>query len=488
MSSLKAQADYVNENYSDCLKQMAFEMKKTLTTQFSSQLLASGGNLLQQLNVIATTNTLNFNNNNDLVLYLLKTTQSLTNWLDSIPPSLTNLQANTNTTIFFNNIALVHHSIQKHSLSSLYFQRALAANAKFIDGCLLSDSQQTASETDENKSDSNNNHLNLLLTNRSYELTYNLGISLLFSKQPVAAFECLFKVTKIYGQNARLWLRIAECCIMCYRHSVTPNVSLTNETLNDLQKTSLDSNLTASNNEKILKLSEKIKCIQRSFGSGYHHKIQFGTNLTSELPSNTFNLNEMKKIKQEDSQLMARCVTLEFAYMCLHNSLKIIPTSQQIFTSNATKGPGGMDLLSQFKSKLNPKQSNLAEHLDDEGLDGVDNDFEENTNSSNDQQSAENVSTSNPGESTTSDLSPKSFMNKQSKPFATAHSSLFNCVWPSKPLNLSELQNLRSSILISLSYVSLCLKDYSNTVKYCNILLANDDLLNLKCPISKGNK
>jgi CCR4-NOT transcription complex subunit 10 len=60
-----------------------------------------------------------------------------------------------------------------------------------------------------------------------------MGITLLFNKQPVNAFECLYKLTDVYNHNPRLWLRLAECCIMCYRH-------LTPEASNNSQKTKED--------------------------------------------------------------------------------------------------------------------------------------------------------------------------------------------------------------------------------------------------------
>lgn len=478
--NFKTQTDYINENYSDCLKQLVFEMKKHLTTIFTAQQLTSSTNVLQQLNAIVTSNSLSFNNsnnintinnNNELVLYLLKTTQNLTACLDSIQSKNTIeplRQINANTTVFFNNLALVHHSLQKHSLSSLYFQKALNENTKFITKCLSPKTSDGAKKKDEQI---DSNYIDMLLMNRRNELLFNLGISLLLSKQPVAAFECLFKVSKVYGQNSRLWLRLAECCLMCYRHSVIPNSS---NDLSDLQTSHLDSTQTASNNEKILKLSEKIKCIQRSFGSGFHHKIQFGTNLTNDLAYNSLAINDLKKNK--DDTLVAKLITLEFAYMCLRNSLKLIPSNQQIFSNSSIKT--NSDLITQLKSlstsKLNQKQN--ENNLEEE-------DSTTEFDTENDQ--CDNPSTTS-NNTVDSDQSPRSRANKQQLNYA--QTGLFNCVWPSKPLNLSELQNLKSSILVAISYVSLCLKDYSSTIKYCNVLLSPDDLLNMKCPISKGNK
>jgi len=492
-SNFKAEFDFINENYSECLKNLGLEMKKTLTNIISAQKLAPNTNVLQQLNAIATTtNILNFNNNNnnvniinnnnDFILYLLKTTQNLTNWLDSIQSNndddddddndMRNLndplmQINSSTLIFYNNLALVHHSINKYGLSSLYFQRALNENTKFITKCLSSSSAAAAASSSSNHLNNSNsnpnkleeqeqevanlpedNHLKFNLMNRRYELLFNLGISLLFNKQPISAFECLFKVTKVYSQNARLWLRLAECCIMCYRHALTTTNENESESLSDLQNSSLDSTLTASNNEKILKLSEKIKCIQRSFGSGFHHKIQFGTSLTNDLPTANLTINDLiKKEQNDESHLMAKLVTLDFAYMCLRNALKLIPTNQQIFP-------------------VNKLSNNDNETLDTE--------FDDTSNY-------------NETDNTSSNETTKINKNHQQQQQIN-QSGLFNCVWPSKPLNLSELQSLKSSILVSIAYVALCLKDYSNTIRYCNVLLANDDLLNMKCPISKGNK
>lgn len=53
--------------------------------------------------------------------------------------------------------------------------------------------------------------------NRRHEILYNLGIQLLFSGRPVVAFDCLVEVVQIYHTNPRLWLRLAECCIVAFQ-------------------------------------------------------------------------------------------------------------------------------------------------------------------------------------------------------------------------------------------------------------------------------
>ena len=52
---------------------------------------------------------------------------------------------------------------------------------------------------------------------RHYELMYNLGIQLLHCGQPTAALDCLLQTAGIFHLNPRLWLRLAECCIMTHR-------------------------------------------------------------------------------------------------------------------------------------------------------------------------------------------------------------------------------------------------------------------------------
>lgn len=296
--------------------------------------------------------------------------------------------------------------------------------------------------------------------NHDYELMYNLGISLLFNKQPISAFECLYKVVDQYNQNCRLWLRLAECCIMCYRHSLT----------NDQDSNQfIKFNSTSSGNEKIFKLSEKIKCIKKSFGNGFHHKIQVGSFITPDNPNVSITLNDFSK--SDDEMLLSKMMTLDFAYMCLKNALNLVPSNQQIFANQSNFDPSLNQLRSASSSRLGQQNS---ENLDDGINDSADLDYVFVTSTKiSDEQSSE--------------MSPNS--SKQLKRQQNQlQQRLFNCVWPSKPINIAELQNLRSSILVSLSYVSLCLKDYSNTVKYCNTLLSNQDLLNSKYPVSKGNK
>ena len=409
--SLNAQTEFLNENFSECLKQLVLEVKMSVNSALPDNQAAASTSIHQQLisavNSISVTSKSGASvNNNEYLLFLLTSTHNLTNWLDSLSlKSSPELQLiNASTALFFNNVAVVHFSLHKFNLSSLYLQRALDENSKFINKC----AERTESTSG-------------LQTNRANEILLNLGVSLLFSKQPIAAFECLIKAATVYKSNARLWLRIAESCIMCYRHSVG-TASINNPEL----PPALDITSSLSNNEKMLRLSEKSKCVYKSVGQGYHHKIILGSELSREPSYNGFKLSDWSNKSGE----LQKLATLEFAYTCLKTALNLLPS------------------LKEIEEAIKSIDERLADGLATEE-----------------------------GET-----------DEEAKELDSTRLKTFNCVSPSKPLSLSELQSLRSSILVNLAYVSLCLKDYANTIRYSNLILSIDHPLNAKFSISNGNR
>lgn len=60
--------------------------------------------------------------------------------------------------------------------------------------------------------------LKALSASRHLELLHNMGLELLLqNKSPEVAFHFLLSVVKVYPCNPRLWLRLAECCILVHR-------------------------------------------------------------------------------------------------------------------------------------------------------------------------------------------------------------------------------------------------------------------------------
>lgn len=59
--------------------------------------------------------------------------------------------------------------------------------------------------------------LNSIGMSRHFELLYNMGIQLLHCGKAMPAFDCLVEAVQVFRSNPRLWLRLAECCIMANR-------------------------------------------------------------------------------------------------------------------------------------------------------------------------------------------------------------------------------------------------------------------------------
>jgi len=63
----------------------------------------------------------------------------------------------------------------------------------------------------------NSRPLHTLNSSKKLEIKYNLGIALLHAGEPVLAFDFLTEAVRVYYMNPRLWLRLAECCIMVHK-------------------------------------------------------------------------------------------------------------------------------------------------------------------------------------------------------------------------------------------------------------------------------
>ncbi|VDI42445.1 CCR4-NOT transcription complex subunit 10 [Mytilus galloprovincialis] len=122
---------------------------------------------------------------------------------------------------------------------------------------------------------------------RHYELLYNMGIQMLHCGKPVAAFDCLVEAVQVFRTNPRLWLRLAECCIMTNRE----------------------------NNDDDRKLEKRLEVIQGSDGSGIHRKLRLGPGLRTD------------RVSPGTPAIPAS--TYEFAALCLRNALMLLPEETQ---------------------------------------------------------------------------------------------------------------------------------------------------------------
>ena len=114
-------------------------------------------------------------------------------------------------------MACIHHYLRKPNLACFYLQKAIKENEEAIKSFPKPEIPEELS----------NRPLYTLSSNKLTELMYNLGVALLYAGKPSQAFDCLTEAVQVYHMNPRLWLRMAECCIMAHK-SVSSNTNLIN--------------------------------------------------------------------------------------------------------------------------------------------------------------------------------------------------------------------------------------------------------------------
>ena len=152
---LKSQENFIHSDYSECVKNLIIYFTSSLTslTPDQQQQQTELNAAIQKLNsLIDDSNILKLKaavnslfvrfpsqnigtlhptimlNNNEFFLALLSSNQTIINSLDS-NKSLDKC-LNILTTVYLNNLALAHYSLNKYNLSMLYFQKAFNQSAK----------------------------------------------------------------------------------------------------------------------------------------------------------------------------------------------------------------------------------------------------------------------------------------------------------------------------------------------------------------------
>nr|XP_019549344.2 CCR4-NOT transcription complex subunit 10 [Aedes albopictus] len=124
-----------------------------------------------------------------------------------------------------NNMGLIHFAVKHYALAARFFQQAL-----------LFDQAATGNSSTEKVEGS---PLYCVGATKRPEILYNHGITLLHLQKPKEAFECLLVVLSSFHSNPRLWLRLAECCIMVHQQTQkeqTKNVATVLQHRKHLQK------------------------------------------------------------------------------------------------------------------------------------------------------------------------------------------------------------------------------------------------------------
>ncbi|KAM3173231.1 hypothetical protein ACTXT7_012906 [Hymenolepis weldensis] len=132
--------------------------------------------------------------------------------------------------------------------------------------------------------------LKALSASRHLELLHNMGLELLLqNKSPEVAFHFLLSVVKVYPRNPRLWLRLAECCILVHR----------------------------PNNLVDWRAESRSSCLQRVVGSGPMRKLIIGN---QGAPAKIQQSAKGTSVPPNDTS-----PTMEFAAQCIRNAYLLLP-------------------------------------------------------------------------------------------------------------------------------------------------------------------
>lgn len=183
-------------------------------------------------------------------------------------------------TMYYNNLGCIHFQMHKYNLAALYFRKSLQENNKAL---------SVLPPVDKNAPVSSRTLVTLGVSRR-HEILYNLGIQLLFSGRPVVAFDCLVEAVQIYHTNPRLWLRLAECCIVAFQLS------------DDFRQQCI----------------KKSDVVQDVVGSGPHRKIVLTPQTDKQCGTEE---------NRGQSAAMPAC-TLAFASLCLQNALMLLKSGE----------------------------------------------------------------------------------------------------------------------------------------------------------------
>lgn len=100
-------------------------------------------------------------------------------------------------------MGIVHFHVRHYAMAVRFFQHALTFD-------------QDAATMVETKTGNAELPIQCLGATKRPEILYNLGVSMLHLQRPKEAFECLLVPLNYYHNNPRIWLRLAEACIMVH--------------------------------------------------------------------------------------------------------------------------------------------------------------------------------------------------------------------------------------------------------------------------------
>ncbi|XP_031625291.1 CCR4-NOT transcription complex subunit 10 [Contarinia nasturtii] len=164
-------------------------------------------------------------------------------------------------TIVANNMGLIHFHVRHYAMAVRFFQHALQFDQKATESLDI------------------DAPIHAIGASKQPEILYNLGIAMLHLQRPKEAFECFLVPLNYYHNNPKLWLRLAEACIMVHKEN--------------------------------LKSKERKTVVSSVIGSGLNRKYV----IQPTPPKHVSDPNESFAIPNTN---------LEFASLCLRNALALV--------------------------------------------------------------------------------------------------------------------------------------------------------------------
>ncbi|XP_014206683.1 CCR4-NOT transcription complex subunit 10 isoform X1 [Copidosoma floridanum] len=282
-------------------------------------------NLVSRLLPMSLTSTILMRANHEFLRKNFKKAIKLLNSIDnkSVPDFKTSGECIP--VLYYNNMASIHFALGKPNLASYYLKAAINENKKAVENLQNTDNIKPQPQ------------LHALIKSKHYELMYSLGVSFLYSGQAAKAFDCFIEAAQQFHNESRLWLRMAECCIICHKPSNKADVDILEGRKNLVTKIIGEKNENCTVNRKFILNNT----MSKTYTYGYE-------GLSFAIPQ----------------------PTLEYGMLCLKNALFLLPKSKYEETNlPMTNFPAGEGIkkmaerhhpifLETFSTAGNPKLAN----------------------------------------------------------------------------------------------------------------------------------
>lgn len=114
-------------------------------------------------------------------------------------------------------MGIIHFHVRHYAMAVRFFQHALTFDQSAADGVAVQPTPSAATNTAESSTTTTGGMpVQCLGATKRPEILYNLGVAMLHLQRPHEAFECLLVPLNYYHSNPRIWLRLAEACIMVH--------------------------------------------------------------------------------------------------------------------------------------------------------------------------------------------------------------------------------------------------------------------------------